>query len=463
MRLGAPMCVLAALAATASGPLHTELKESDPPADTVLDVSPAAVTLTYTTDVQLALSSVTVRRAGADGAAVAAGKLAHPGEDRRDVLVLPLSARLATGTYTVSWATAGPDGHRINGEFGFRVDPPFVETPGAAAVADSPAPSDDAAATGNAQAVVADAESRFPLGQAYTRFALYLGILALLGAVIFRFLVLERFARAGGSREVVDAATQRTLLVGGLGLGILLALLPVRLLYRAGAFFPDDLLGNLFTVAGGTPWAAGWWLQLVGVLLATAGLLVAGKGGTRLTGWKIAVLGALLLPVVPVLSGHGWSDDPRALSTAVTYLHVVAAGGWVGGLPYLLWAGLPALRGHGGQAEPETPGTAVMVGAFSRVAQVAVALLLVTGAIKVWIHIGSLSDLWTTAWGRSLLVKVGVVAGVLALGFYNWRFVRPALADGAGPGRLRGPALVELLLGAAAVAVTSYLVAQPLS
>ncbi len=463
MRLGVPMCVLAALAATASGPLHTELKESDPAADTVLEVSPTAVTLTYTTAVQLALSSVTVRRAGMDGAAVAAGKLAHPGEDRRDVLVLPLSERLGGGTYTVAWTTAGPDGHKLSGDFGFRVDLPLVETPGAAAVADSPTPPDDVGATSDTQAVVADDESRFPLGQAYTRFALYLGILSLLGTVAFRFLVLERFARAGGSREVVDAATQRALLVGGLGLGILLALLPVRLLYRAGAFFPDDLLGNLFTVAGGTPWAAGWWLQLVSVLLAIVGLHVAGKGGKHFAGWKIAALGALLLPVVPVLSGHGWSDDPRALSAAATYLHVVAAGGWVGGLLCLLWAGLPALRGHGGQAEPETPGTAVMVGAFSRVAQVAVALLLVTGAIKVWIHIGSLSDLWTTAWGRSLLVKDAVVAGVLALGLYNWRFVRPALADGAGPERLRGSALVELGLGVAAVAVTAYLVSQPLS
>ena len=180
-------------------------------------------------------------------------------------------------------------------------------------------------------------------------------------------------------------------------------------------------------------------------------------------GWAVTTLGVLLLPVVPVLSGHGWADSPRVLSAAATYLHVVAAGGWVGGLLCLLFAGLPALRQHAGGGAADTPGLAGMVGGFSRVARFAVALLLVSGAVKVWIHIGAVSDLWTTAWGRSLLVKDLVVAGVLALGLYNWRVVRPALAARPRTGLLMKPAVIELILGAAAVAVTSFLVAQPLT
>ncbi len=460
------MVTLALPAILGAGWLHTELEESDPAEDAVLAESPSRVTLTYTTDVMLALSTVEVRPALPNATSVPAGKLAYLADDRHDVIVLPLSEPLGGGGYTVSWTTAGPDGHKLSGDIGFRVDLPAEETqeeaPGAVVTTgDSMAQAGDAGTEGNSQAGVGDSESDF--GRALHRFALYLGILALLGAVVFRLLVLGRFAQAGGSREVVVAAIRRAWLVVGLGLGILLGLLPIRLLHRAAVFFPDDLLGNLFTVAAGTPWAVGWWLQVVSALLVAGGLLVAGKGGSNPAGWKIVVLGALLVPVVPVLSGHGWSDDPRALSAAATYLHVVAAGGWVGGLLCLLFAGLPGLRERGG-AEPATePGLANMVGAFSRVAQVAVALLLVTGAIKVWIHIGSLSDLWTTAWGRSLLVKDAVVAGVLALGFYNWRFVRPALERNPRFGLIRNPAMIELLLGAAAVAVTSYLVAQPLS
>ncbi len=462
-----PTILVAAPAAAGTSPHHTELKESGPAADTALEASPDAVTLTYTTDVQLALSIVTVRAAGADGAVAPAGDLAYLADERQDVLVLPLSEPLGPGSYTVAWTTAGPDGHRISGDFGFRVEPPIEETqgdpPGAAAAAVDSVTNGGDVRRESAQAGTAASGSRFPFGRTFNRLVLYLGILALLGAVAFRFLVLGRFARAGEARDVVLAATRQVSLTAGLGLGILLAHLPLSLLHQAAVFFPDDMLGNLRTVATGTPWAVGWWMQLAGVLAVAMGLAVAGKGGTRHAGWQIVALGALIIPLSPILSGHGWADSPRALSAAATYLHVVAAGGWVGGLACLLFAGLPALSGQGTEDCADAPGVAGMVAAFSRVAQIAVALLLVTGAVKVWIHVESLSDLWTTAWGRSLLVKDVVVAGVLALGFYNWRFVRPALERSPRIGLIRNAATIELLLGAAAVAVTAYLVAQPLS
>lgn len=463
-----PAILVAAFAAAGTSPRHTELEQSDPAADTVLEASPDVVTLTYTTDVQLALSTVEVRASLPDAAPVRAGKLAYLADDRHDVIVLPLGEQLGPGGYIVAWTTAGPDGHRLSGDFGFRVEPPTggtrEESPGAAmAAVDSAEQVGGSGTAANEPVAGGDSGSRFAFGLTFVRFGFYLGILALLGAAAFQLLVLGRLRRAGETQEVVGHATRRTMLIAALGLGILVGLLPIRLLYQAAVFFPDDLFANLLTVAAGSPWAVGWWLQLAAASLATGGLVVAGKDGAGAAGWKIVTAGALLLAVVPVLSGHGWADSPRALSAVATYLHVVAAGSWVGGLLCLLLAGLPALREHGSADAVSGPGLAGMVGAFSRVAQVAVALLLATGAVKVWIHAESLSDLWTTAWGRSLLVKDLVVAGVLALGFYNWRFVRPVLEHSSGFGRIRNPAMVELLLGVAAVAVTAYLVSQPLS
>ena len=447
---------------------HTELKESGPVADAVLDASPSAVTLIYTTEVQLALSTVTVRHAGVDGAEAAAGELTYLAEDRHDALVLPLSESLSSGSYVVGWTTAGPDGHALSGEFGFGVELPAAEQdaeePAADAVeADVAAAPGDAAESGGAQAEAGDSGAGLDLVPTATRFLFYGGIVGLLGAVAFRLLVLGQGARTGVSQAVNDAAARRVRNIAVFGLVALMASLPIRLWQQAAAFFPGDVAGNLFTVATGTAWGAGWWLQLGLVVLLAGGIGLARADAARSVGWAVTTLGVLILPVVPVLSGHGWSDSPRVLSPAATYLHVVAAGGWVGGLTCLLVAGLPALRQHGGGGGADNPGLAGMVGAFSRVARIAVALLLVTGAIKVWIHIGAVSDLWTTAWGRSLLVKDAVVAGVLALGLYNWRVVRPALAATPRAGILMKPAVIELVLGAAAVAVTSFLVAQPLT
>ena len=50
----------------------------------------------------------------------------------------------------------------------------------------------------------------------------------------------------------------------------------------------------------------------------------------------------------------------------------------------------------------------------------------------------------------------------MAIGFYNWRVVRPALAADPDPAALRRSATAELAFGVAAVAVTSFLVVQPL-
>ena len=54
-----------------------------------------------------------------------------------------------------------------------------------------------------------------------------------------------------------------------------------------------------------------------------------------------------------------------------------------------------------------------------------------------------------------------LLAGVAALGFYNWRRVLPTLGDDAATHRLRRSARVELGLGLVVLLVTAVLVALP--
>ncbi len=430
------------------------------------------------------------------------GEVAHLADDRRDVLVLPLAQPLLDGAYQVAWTTGGPDGHAVSGAFGFRVAQEVADTPSTTLdtldrAADAPGagggalldtldvggtmdeanelsgePSDTpdeagdtsgesdtldasrvSAATGNSAIGAA-------LAPAATGFVFYLGVVGLLGAVAFRLLVAGVLARQG-SREVYQAAVGRAWKIAALSAGAVLASAPFRLWFQVQAFFPDDPASDLRGLLTGTPWGAGWMLHAGLGVLAGAAVALARRQGPRGAGWGVAGISALCLPLVPVLSGHAWSAEPRSLAAPALYLHVTAASIWVGGLFCVLFAGVPAVKRHAEDAEEG--GLAPMVAAFSRVAVVAVVLLAASGGANAWIRLEALSQLWTTAWGRALSIKLAVVAAVMTMGFYNWRVVRPALAESPRPGLLTLPAFVELALAAAALAATSWLVAQPLA
>jgi putative copper export protein len=172
-----------------------------------------------------------------------------------------------------------------------------------------------------------------------------------------------------------------------------------------------------------------------------------------------AAVGAFLLAWVPALSGHAAAAERLpALSIVADTLHVLGAGLWMGTLAVLLAAGLPAVLSRpGGGPAP----LAAMVNAFSPVALAGGGVVAATGLVNALFHLGSPADLFGTTYGRALLLKLGLLAGVAALGAYNWRVVRPGLEKPETAARLRLSATTELALGVVVVFVTAILVALP--
>jgi copper transport protein len=92
-------------------------------------------------------------------------------------------------------------------------------------------------------------------------------------------------------------------------------------------------------------------------------------------------------------------------------------------------------------------------------------VLLASGVIQGVVEVRTVAHLFDTAFGRAVLVKVVLFAGIVALGWINRSRLLPALAraarEGANPGRtgvlLRRTLRAELVLGAAALAVTGAL------
>jgi copper transport protein len=436
--------------------VHTELQATYPAADTVHSAAIREVRLRYTTAVQLELSTVTV--IGPEGVVRTVDTLRYADSERRE-LRLPLPDALASGAYRVEWRTAGPDGHALRGDFGFEVEyeleqaevPPAPDEATPGEVASTGAQDDDPALQAVSDRGQADDEGR--VGAAVSRWLGYLVMLAGLGGAMFRSLVLPRLGSDAEALEVRRAIEGRMAVLAWIAVLAGVLALPAALGIRAVQTFGGEGLGasNLARVLG-SGWGAAWMLQASAVALLAVGLLVA-RGRSLRWGWLLAGAAGVLMATGVARAGH--AADGGMLTMTVLALHASAAAVWAGGLAILVLGALPATR----KARSLLPRT---VDAFSPVALTAVGILIASGLFNSWDRVGGPSALFGSTFGRVLLFKLLLFAGAAALGFHNWRTVRPALRADGRAGLLRVPATMEMLLGLAVLAVTAVLVALPL-
>jgi copper transport protein len=191
----------------------------------------------------------------------------------------------------------------------------------------------------------------------------------------------------------------------------------------------------------GTIWIARW-------VFAFATAVVLGwalREGKRSYTWISLGLGCVMLMTVTQLS-HAAAES-RFLPFVADWLHVIAASVWMGGLlgfSALLMGPLRTLPAEGrtrllGKAVPR----------FSGVAAVAVTILLASGIYASFLHLPSFSALIGTAYGRALLMKLGLVVLMLGVGAVN------LMVRGRKPfGRMVG---AELVLAFAVFVATGFL------
>jgi copper transport protein len=173
----------------------------------------------------------------------------------------------------------------------------------------------------------------------------------------------------------------------------------------------------------------------------------------------VTVVGLMLaaaLVFTPGLSGHASVTGPGAVIADAA--HVQAAAVWTGGLAFVVLA-LVMSRGRRWELAATT------VPRFSTMALVSVAVLLVAGAINGYLQVRAWRGLWETEYGVLLLVKIGLVLPLLALGAYNNRFAVPRLrariASVVERRRFLRMAGAELAIMLAVVGVTAGLVNAP--
>lgn len=289
---------------------------------------------------------------------------------------------------------------------------------------------------------------------ALARWLGYAALFAVVGACAFRQLV---------SRTVPDdvlrrALARRSAITGTIAALVLIGTLLLRL-YLQLREFSDPEAALTFEMAGPiistTAWGSGWRWQMAGAIAALAGLAAAARWRMA---WALAGVGASISIFAAVRTGHAIEHPWGALGTALQFLHLGAGALWLGTLLLLVATAYPATRNR---AEEREWLLALLVQAYSPIALTAGLVTIGLGLLLGWNYVGGFGPLFSSAYGRALLVKVALLFGVAAAGAWNWRRVRPALGAPPGSARLRRSAIAELVLGTLLLAVTAVLVALP--
>jgi copper transport protein len=402
--VAAVVAVLAALAAPSAALAHAYLVKTVPTASGTVNVSPPEVALTFDEAVEprFAIISVTDAAGHSQTTARLQRSAGNP-----DTLVVPLHPHLAQGWYLVYWRAISVDGHPVQGAFTFAVGP----NPG-------PAPQfviPKISATATAPRLL------------IARWVMFLAVMSAIGLFVLRIAVARPVIRAveGTSLRSVSIAFVVAGVLGLIAIPVYLdvstAIDSLRSVFAVGALVPLfrvtafgrsyvdlEICFALFFVAG----CLALWLdrpqrprRSVAELISTAGALIAAA----------AVL------IVPGAAGHAGHTSPRGWALLLDWLHLSAGSLWLGGLLGLLIlaASLPALR--------RVTALAVCVPRFSNVAFVSVFLLLATGTGATILHMPIVAALWRTSYGKTILVKIGILAAAMLLGAVNLLRTKPAL------------------------------------
>lgn len=405
--------VSATLALPGTAAAHATLESAEPATQSSVETAPTEIRLRFNQPVTV--TSGAIRVLAPDGTVLSGTSVSDDGH----LVVAPVSRLVAGQGYTVRWRVIGDDGHAPAGVFTFGV--------GVAA----PPPTEAVGASGTTW--------RDDLA----RWIVFVALALLIGPLALRLVVLRGPLPARLERRFHLVAVVATFLAIDAGI----AAFVLRASNALQLPLVDLLYGDLQPFAEQTRFGVAFLVMTVGFGFVAALLLVSWILDRPELRWPALALSVFLASGLS-LSGHQATEpNASAAAQAADWVHLVAASVWVGGvaaLAFLVWPAAPELRG------PAFLG-------FARLAVGLVGVMVVAGAYLALVRLAEPDDLWETAYGRFLLLKLALVGVALAWGAFHHLVVRPRLR--AGRGTDAGPSLV----GEAAVAFTVLLAAAILT
>jgi putative copper export protein/5-hydroxyisourate hydrolase-like protein (transthyretin family) len=146
----------------------------------------------------------------------------------------------------------------------------------------------------------------------------------------------------------------------------------------------------------------------------------------KLLPWLNLILGLALFIAITMSSlAAVVSSNLITLAIPIDWLHLVAAALWVGGMMYIGTSFLPILRRL---PMPERARSLVTVLPYYTPWAIAgIVIMAVTGPFSATLQMNSWGQLFTTAYGRTLIIKIVLVAGLLLTTAIHIFLLRPRL------------------------------------
>jgi copper transport protein len=420
---------------------HAELVSSDPPAGASLPASPAQLSLTFTEPIDP--GTATVRLVDTQQATV--GGVGSP-QVAAGTMVSATLPELDAGVYTVSYqVVSAVDGHATSGSFSFVVDPTGTE----------PAPPASTTSTAPAADLPAVAARWLALAMA----------LAALGTLLFWIRYGARIvATAGGGVATAPWLLLAALCAVGFGALATYLALAARPLVEAGT----HQVHGTFPLDFAAPF--GWTPFGIAMRVALAGLGVAfviavfrtvrldelrrcgaqpAAGDRRLAFATTSIVACGLLGMS--LAGHVASLGGLPFAF-LDWVHLLAAGAWLGAIPAFGVVAQRAARGERAAA------LRASMRAHGSTALIAAPILALTGLANSPLVLGSSRELLASGYGDLLLAKALLFSTAVGIGAANH-----FLARDPRPGRRAPLLVVEAAVAAAAVLVAAGLVTVPVA
>ena len=415
---------------------HNNQTDSSPKNGDTLATAPTTWTVSFAKSVPL--NSVSGEVITSDGTRTPLTQFVHGNSDSVIAFSLPTGL---TGSITARWRLVGVDGHIVSGRVGFVVQP-AVSNPTVPGSIDSQTPTTLPLQEGSESESTAPSE---PI-RVSLRSLQYLGIILLGGMLVAELVV---------ARGAMTVPLGRRFMTAGVALLAGSSFIQTLVFNNDIKGPSESSLSSLFSIFSSTPGAMLATKTVLSVLLAAVLFRSIQEGVlNRSTQLHLSLLVPMFL-ITLAYGGHSRSQSLPWLGIPVDALHVTSMAIWVGGLIAMLLIVIPNIP-HDRALEAFQR--------FSSIAEKAVIVLVITGAIQMLRLHSGVTTVFTSSHGLLLLAKVSIVVLMLRLAAKNRNLlIRKTGTSQTGPSRLRAQlmrsTLIESAMGTVVIVLTATLVA----